>query len=125
MTGASRCVCTPTAGPPCCKPAAQARWRPPWFPCCLPPVPAPALALVLGLARTQPCCSANCPPWGSWGTPPPARPALQQRALALAARVPVLPLYVRGLRAGVSAALVDSRRDGFGLLVLDDAWLLR
>jgi hypothetical protein len=33
-----------------------------------------------------------------------------------------VPLYVEGLRARLDPALVDVRRDAFGLWTLDDAW---
>ncbi len=91
----------------------------------LPPLPAPALALVLGLAQDAALLQRELPALGQEGDASARAVRAAQRALALAAQVPVLPLYVRGLRAGVGEALVDARRDGFGLLVLDDAWLLR
>jgi len=46
----------------------------------------------------------------------------RDRALQLAGILPVLPLYVEGLRGRLDPALVDVRRDGFGLWMLDDAW---
>jgi hypothetical protein len=46
----------------------------------------------------------------------------RERAVQLASALPVVPLYVEGLRARLDPALVDVRRDGFGQLVLDDAW---
>jgi hypothetical protein len=53
-----------------------------------------------------------------------ARAALvEERAQALQGSLPLLPLFARGLRVQLSPALIDARRDAFGLLVLDDAWL--
>ncbi len=91
----------------------------------LPPVPAPALALVLGLAEDEALLRRELPALGAEADAAARAAVVAQRAHALAAGLPVLPLYVRGLRAGLSSALLDVRRDGFGLLVLDDAWLGR
>jgi peptide/nickel transport system substrate-binding protein len=88
----------------------------------LPPLPAAALALVLGLAEDEALLARELPPLGALGAE--ARAALaQQRAAALLTQVPVVPLYARGLRAQLSPRLKDAAVDGFGLLVLDDAWV--
>ena len=91
----------------------------------LPPLPAPALALVLGLAQDGQLLQRELPALGAEADGAARAGRVAQRARALAKDVPVLPLYVRGLRASLADGLLDAHRDGFGLLVLDDAWLAR
>jgi len=89
----------------------------------LPPLPAPALALVLGLAGDTGLLARELPGLGAEADAAARAARVAQRQAALAEALPVLPLYARGLRVGLSEALLDARRDGFGLLLLDEAWL--
>ena len=88
----------------------------------LPPLAAPALAVVLALAGDSEASRRELPALGA--IPDAAQRAAKaaERALALAPTLPLLPLYVEGTRVRLDPRLVDARRDGFGLTVLDDAW---
>jgi peptide/nickel transport system substrate-binding protein len=91
----------------------------------LPPLPAPALALVLGLTGDMGLLGRELPALGAMADAPARGAKAAARARELLQDVPLVPLYVRGLRVQLAAPLIDARRDAFGLLVLDDAWLLR
>ncbi|MGO8971186.1 MAG: peptide ABC transporter substrate-binding protein [Myxococcaceae bacterium] len=91
----------------------------------LPPVAGPALALVLGLLEDEALLHRELPGLGAEPDAEARAARTSARAAALLPQLPVFPLYVRGLRAGLSVALLQARRDGFGLLVLDEAWLGR
>ena len=91
----------------------------------LPPLPAPALAVVLGLAADGGLMSRELPPLGAEADAVERAARVAERVRALAPQLPVVPLYTRRLRAGLSQALLEARRDAFGLLVLDDAWKRR
>jgi hypothetical protein len=88
----------------------------------LPPLPAPALAVVLELAGDADVSRRELSALGALPDAEARAARARERALGLASTLPVVPLYVEGLRARLDPALVDVRRDGFGLLVLDDAW---
>jgi hypothetical protein len=88
----------------------------------LPPAPAAALAVVLELAGDASASRRELAPLGALADPRERAARTAERALQLAASLPVLPLYVEGLRGPLDPALVDVRRDGFGLWMLDDAW---
>jgi len=88
----------------------------------LPPLPAPALAVVLELAGDAALSRRELAALGAVSDAPARSARARERALQLAGVLPVLPLYVEGLRARLDPALVDTRRDGLGLWVLDDAW---
>jgi hypothetical protein len=88
----------------------------------LPPAPAAALAVVLELAGDASASRRELAPLGALADPRDRAARTAERALQLAASLPVLPLYVEGLRGRLDPALVDVRRDGFGLWMLDDAW---
>ena len=88
----------------------------------LPPLPAPALAVVLELAGDAELARRELAALGAVPDAEARASRARERALGLASALPVVPLYVEGLRARLDPALVDVRRDGFGLLVLDDAW---
>lgn len=91
----------------------------------LPPLPAPALAVVLGLAGDTALLRRELPGLGAEGDAAARAARVRARALELQPVLPIVPLYVRGLRVQLSEALVGARKDSFGLLVLDDAWLVR
>jgi peptide/nickel transport system substrate-binding protein len=88
----------------------------------LPPLPAPALAVVLELAGDPELSGRELAALGAVPDGDGRAARARERALQLPAVLPVLPLYVEGLRARVDPGLVDVHRDGFGLLVLDDVW---
>ncbi|MGO9829630.1 MAG: hypothetical protein ACLPJH_05775 [Myxococcaceae bacterium] len=91
----------------------------------LPPLPAPALAVVLGLVGDEALLQRELPALGALSEAEARAAQASARAAALQPELPLFPLYTRGLRAGLSEALLEARRDGFGLLVLDEAWLAR
>lgn len=91
----------------------------------VPPVPAPALALVLGLTLDTGLLAAELPALGALSDATARAARVRARAAELQPQLPLVPLYARGLRVQLSEALLAARRDGFGLLVLDDAWLAR
>jgi MarR-like DNA-binding transcriptional regulator SgrR of sgrS sRNA len=88
----------------------------------LPPLPAPALAVVLELSGDAAASRRELAPLGAVADAQERAARARERALQLAGTLPVVPLYVEALRARLDPALVDVRRDGSGLLVLDDAW---
>jgi MarR-like DNA-binding transcriptional regulator SgrR of sgrS sRNA len=88
----------------------------------LPPLAAPALAVVLELAGDPELGRRERAALGALPDADVRGARARERALQLLRVLPVLPLYVEGLRARLDPALVDVRRDGFGLVVLDDAW---
>jgi peptide/nickel transport system substrate-binding protein len=89
----------------------------------LPPLAAPALAVVLGLSEDAALLGRELPGLGSVADAGARAARVRERAAQLQPGLPLIPLFARGLRAQLSPALLDVRRDGFGLLVLDDAWL--
>ena len=78
--------------------------------------------MVLELAGDASASRRELAPLGAVGDTGERAARTRERALQLAASLPVLPLYVEGLRGRLDPALVDVRRDGFGLWMLDDAW---
>jgi len=88
----------------------------------LPPAPAAALAVVLELAGDPAASRRELAPLGSLADAGERATRTRERALQLAATLPLLPLYVEGLRGRLDPALVDVRRDAFGLWMLNDAW---
>jgi hypothetical protein len=91
----------------------------------LPPLAAPALAVVLGLVAETDVLAKELAALGAVQDAEARSAKARARAAELAPALPLVPLYVRGLRAQLSVGLVDARRDAFGLLLLDDAWLAR
>jgi peptide/nickel transport system substrate-binding protein len=91
----------------------------------LPPLPAPALAVVLGLPLDASLLARELPALGALADAEARSAKAAARARELLGEVPVFPLYARGLRVKLSDVLMDARRDAFGLLVLDEAWLVR
>jgi hypothetical protein len=89
----------------------------------LPPLPAPALAVVLGLLGDSGLLSRELPPLGALQDAQARAAQAAARARALLGEVSLYPLYVRGLRVQLQEGLLDARRDAFGLLVLDEAFL--
>lgn len=88
----------------------------------LPPIPAPALAIILELSGESEANRRELPALGAVPDPEGRAARVRERALALATSLPLVPLYVEGTRARLDEHLVDARRDAFGLWVLDDVW---
>jgi hypothetical protein len=88
----------------------------------LSPVPAVALATVLELAGDPAATRRELAALGALTDPAERAARTRERALQLGGTLPVSPLYVEGLRGRLDPALVDVRRDGFGVWILDDAW---
>ncbi|PTL78713.1 peptide ABC transporter substrate-binding protein [Vitiosangium sp. GDMCC 1.1324] len=89
----------------------------------LPPVPGPALAVVLDAAGRKDLLGVELPRIGAL-TDPEARDAkVRERALALAPSVPLLPLYAQGLALRAAPEVGGLVFDAQGLPVLDGVWL--
>jgi peptide/nickel transport system substrate-binding protein len=88
----------------------------------LPPIPAPALAVVLSLSGDGEANRRELPPLGAISDTEARAARVRERALALGTSLPLVPLYVEGIRARLDERLIDARRDAFGLWVLDDVW---
>ena len=88
----------------------------------LPPAPAAALAVALELAGDPAASRRELSALGALADAGERAAKTRERALQLAGTLPVMPLYVEGLRGRLNPALVDVRRDGFGLWMLDDGW---
>jgi peptide/nickel transport system substrate-binding protein len=88
----------------------------------LPPIPAPALAVVLELSGDSEASRREIPALGALPDAEARATRVRERALALGASLPLVPLYVEGMRARLDERLVDARRDAFGLWVLDAVW---
>jgi MarR-like DNA-binding transcriptional regulator SgrR of sgrS sRNA len=90
----------------------------------LPPVPGPALAVVLDAAGRKDLLGVELPLIGSV-TEQTARDArARERALALAPSVPILPLYAQALGVRAVPELGGLVLDAQGLPVLDGVYLL-
>ena len=85
----------------------------------LPPLPAVALAIVLELAEGT---GSELAALGAVGEADARAAAARTRAVQLAETVRLLPLFAESARVRMDPALVDARRDGFGVWILDDAW---
>lgn len=88
----------------------------------LPPLPAPALAVVLALSGDAEAARRELPALGAVSDATQRGAKAAERALALAPTLPLLPLYVESARVRLDPRVVDVRRDAFGLWMLDDAW---
>ncbi|NBC41871.1 ABC transporter substrate-binding protein [Corallococcus exiguus] len=89
----------------------------------LPPVPGPALAVVLEAGGRRDLLGVELPPIGAL-TDAGARDARsRERALALAPSVPLIPLYAQGLALRVAPEVTGLVLDAQGLPVLEGAWL--
>jgi hypothetical protein len=89
----------------------------------LPPVPGPALAVVLEAGGRHDLLGVELPPIGAL-TDATARDARgRERALAIAASVPLIPLYAQGLALRVAPEVTGLVMDAQGLPVLEGAWL--
>lgn len=89
----------------------------------LPPVPGPALAVVLEAGGRRDLLGVELPPIGAL-TDAGARDARsRERAVALTPSVPLIPLYAQGLGLRAAPEVTDLELDAQGLPVLEGAWL--
>jgi len=89
----------------------------------LPPVPGPALAVVLDAAGRKDLLGVELPRIGTLADPVARDARARERALALAASVPMLPLYAQGLALRAAPEVGGLVFDAQGLPLLDGAWL--
>src|SRR5262249_36522753 len=88
----------------------------------LPPLPAPALAVVLELSGDATTSRKELATLGAVADAQERAARARERALQLSGTLPVVPLYVEALPAPLIPRLVAVRRAGSGLLVLDEPW---
>jgi peptide/nickel transport system substrate-binding protein len=89
----------------------------------LPPVPGPALALVLDAAGRKDLLGVELPRIGALADPAARDARARERALALAPSVPMLPLYAQGLALRAAPEVGGLVFDAQGLPMLDGAFL--
>ena len=89
----------------------------------LPPVPGPALAVVLDAAGRKDLLGVELPRIGALPDAPARDAKARERALALASSVPLLPLYAQGLALRVAPEVGGLDFDAQGLPRLEDTWL--
>ncbi|MGZ3459495.1 MAG: peptide ABC transporter substrate-binding protein, partial [Archangium sp.] len=89
----------------------------------LPPVPGPALAVVLDAAGRKDLLGVELPRIGALLDPAARDTRARERALALAPSVPLLPLYAQGLALRAAPEVGGLGFDAQGLPMLDGAWL--
>ncbi len=88
----------------------------------LPPIPGPALAVVLDAAGRKDLLGVELPFIGSVAEPAARDARARERALALAPSVPILPLYAQGLSLRAAPEVGGLVLDAQGLPVLDGAY---
>jgi peptide/nickel transport system substrate-binding protein len=89
----------------------------------LPPAPGPALAVVLDAAGRKDLLGVELPRIGALPDASARDQKARERALALAASVPLLPLYAQGLALRAAPEVGGLTFDAQGLPLLDGAWL--
>jgi hypothetical protein len=89
----------------------------------LPPVPGPALAVVLDAAGRKDLLGVELPRIGALADPAARDAKARERAQALAPSVPMLPLYAQGLALRTAPEVGGLAFDGQGLPMLDGVWL--
>ncbi|OJT23025.1 peptide ABC transporter substrate-binding protein [Archangium sp. Cb G35] len=89
----------------------------------LPPVPGPALAVVLDAAGRKDLLGVELPRIGALPDAAARDTRARERALALAPSVPLLPLYAQGLALRAVPEVGGLVFDAQGLPMLDGAWL--
>jgi hypothetical protein len=90
----------------------------------LPPVPGPALAVVLDAAGRKDLLGVELPLIGAQADAGARDTRARERALALGPTVPLLPLYAQGLSVRGAPEVGGLTVDAQGLPVLDGAFLL-
>ncbi len=89
----------------------------------LPPVPGPALAVVLDAAGRKDLLGVELPLIGSIADPAARDARAGERAVALGPTVPILPLYAQGIGVRAAPELGGLVMDAQGLPVLDGVYL--
>lgn len=89
----------------------------------LPPIPAPALAVVLDAAGRHDLLAAQLPPLGAVADAAARDQKTREAADALLPELELLPLYAQGLRVTVAREVVGLAQDPQGLPTLDAAFL--
>jgi hypothetical protein len=89
----------------------------------LPPVPGPALAVVLDAAGRKDLLGVELPLIGAQADAAARDTRARERALALAPSVPLLPLYAQGMGMRVAPTVGGLSVDAQGLPLLDGAFL--
>ncbi|WP_163861762.1 peptide ABC transporter substrate-binding protein [Myxococcus eversor] len=90
----------------------------------LPPVPGPALAVVLDAGGRKDLLGVELPAIGALSDAAARDARVRERALALAASLPLLPLYAQGLGLRAMPEVGGLVMDAQGLPMLDGAFLL-
>lgn len=90
----------------------------------LPPVPGPALAVVLDAAGRRDLLGVELPRIGQEADAAARDTRARERALALGPSVPLLPLYAQGIGMRAAPEVGGLSVDAQGLPVLDGAFLL-
>ncbi|NTX12194.1 peptide ABC transporter substrate-binding protein [Myxococcus sp. CA051A] len=90
----------------------------------LPPVPGPALAVVLDAGGRKDLLGVELPAIGALSDAAARDARVRERALALAASLPLLPLYAQGLGLRVVPEVGGLVMDAQGLPMLDGAFIL-
>ncbi|ATB32070.1 peptide ABC transporter substrate-binding protein [Melittangium boletus] len=89
----------------------------------LPPVPGPALAVVLDAAGRKDLLGVELPRIGALPEPTARDARVRERALALGPTLPLLPLYAQGLALRAAPEVGGLSFDAQGLPRLDGVWL--
>jgi hypothetical protein len=89
----------------------------------LPPVPGPALAVVLDAAGRKDLLGVELPRIGVLPEAAARDARARERALALAPSLPLLPLYAQGLALRAEPEVGGLVFDAQGLPVLDGVWI--
>lgn len=89
----------------------------------LPPIPGPALAVVLDAAGRKDLLGVELPLIGSLADPMARDARARERAVALGPTVPILPLYAQGLGVRVAPELGGLVMDAQGLPLFDGVYL--
>ncbi|HEX8698363.1 MAG TPA: peptide ABC transporter substrate-binding protein [Myxococcaceae bacterium] len=90
----------------------------------LPPIPGPALAVVLDVAGRKDLLGVELPLIGSVADPAARDARARERALALGPSLPIIPLYAQGLGIRVAPEVSGVVMDAQGLPVFDGAFFL-
>ncbi|MFY0579288.1 hypothetical protein ACN28S_37950 [Cystobacter fuscus] len=89
----------------------------------LPPVPGPALAVVLDAAGRKDLLGVELPRIGALPDAAARDARVRERALVLAPSLPLLPLYAQGLALRAEPEVGGLVFDAQGLPLLDGVWL--
>ncbi len=85
----------------------------------LPPIPGPALAVVLDAAGRHELLGRELPPIGAIADAAARDARVRERAAALAPELPFIPLYAQGLRIVAAPQVLGLSTDAYGLPALE------